>query len=57
MAKPRTGPRPLRGGMVRWLPTAAELATRSPIEITARDEAILRAVVLHGALTTDPASL
>ena len=57
MPKTRAGPQPLRGGMVRWLPTAEELAQRTPVELTDRDDAILRAVALHGALTTEQIEL
>jgi hypothetical protein len=43
----------LRGHMVRRLPTAQELSTRSPIVLTGRDREILVGVHLYGFLTTD----
>jgi hypothetical protein len=43
----------LRGHYVRRLPTPAEISTRSPIVLTARDIELLVAVHQHGFLTTD----
>src|SRR6266542_4456131 len=43
----------LRGHMVRRLPTAADVSTRSPIVLTPRDVEILAGVHLHGFLTTE----
>ena len=43
----------LRGQYVRRLPTAKEIATRSPIVITERDRQVLVAVYQQGFLTTD----
>jgi hypothetical protein len=57
MPKTRAGPQPLRGGMVRWLPSTDELAQRAPVELTDRDDAILRAAALHGALSTEQIEL
>lgn len=43
----------LRSHFVRRLPTSVELATRSPIVLTERDQQLLVAVHQHGFLTTD----
>ena len=44
---------PLRGRLVRRLPSSAELAQRTPIVLTKRDQALLAMVYKHGFLTTD----
>jgi hypothetical protein len=44
---------PLRGRLVRRLPSSAELARRTPIVLTKRDQALLAMVYKHGFLTTD----
>ena len=43
----------LRGAFVRRTPTAAELAQRPPLALTARDVQILTAIHTHGFLTTE----
>ena len=48
---------PLRDHMVRRLPSAKELAARTPLVLTARDDAILEAIATHGILTTEPIEL
>lgn len=53
MAQSRNGTPRYRSHLVRQQPTKAELATRSPIVLTARDHAILIAVHTHGCLTAD----
>lgn len=45
--------RPLRDHMVRRLPSARDLASRQPLALTTRDEAILAAIGIHGLLTTE----
>jgi hypothetical protein len=44
---------PLRGQLVRRDPSPAELAQRTPIVLTERDQALLAMVYKHGFLTTD----
>ncbi len=53
MAQSGNGIPRFRSHLDRQQPTKAELATRSPIVLTARDHAILTAVHTHGCLTAD----
>src|SRR5438874_6191395 len=45
--------RPLKGGLIRRVPTFEELARRQPLVVTNRDRELLNAVYTHGFLTTD----